>query len=238
MATSREILKAIDLADKFGTSLDVVLDLGTSAILGDPEDFAVSDEEIEEWRKTIHFIENIVKAKQQPSREFSPDAIEKIGEILGEDWVDECLTRLELKMVPGIVRRWRALKAIGLATLPSTKVTDYLRQAINCYLHGLPTAASILCRSVLQFSLEESLPTLGGIDISKLDKKDWLKTLIDSAGTENLLAVRIVRKAHNIRIVGNKAAHRNVCEESKALTLIRDTAEVLTCLYGVSKLAR
>lgn len=234
MTTSREILKAIDLADKVGTTLDVVLDLGTSAIEGDPEDFARPAEQVNERREIIQFVDSFVQAKQHPSREFSPEAIDKMGEILPEDWVDDYFTRLELKMVPGIVRRWKALRAIGLTSLPNTKVTDYLQQAINCYLHGLPTAASILCRSVLQFSLEEAVPNLGGIDISKLGKQDWLMTLIDTAGRLSLLTAVVVRKAHKIRTTGNRAVHKNVSEEGKALTLIRDTGEVLACLYGTS----
>jgi len=238
MAISREVLKAIDLADKVGTTLDVVLDLGTSAILGDPADFASPPEEIEERQNIIQLVETIVEAKRRSSREFSPEAIDRIGERLPEKLADEYFTRLELKMVPGIVRRWRVLRAIGLTGLPNAKVTDYLRQAINCYLHGLPTAASILCRSVLQFSLEEALSGLGGIDISKLDKRDWLKTLINCADRLNLLAAGVVEKAHRIRKIGNRAVHKNVCEEREALTLIRHTGDVLSCLYRTSKLGR
>ena len=40
-----------------------------------------------------------------------------------------------------------------------------------CYLHGLPTAAAILCRTVLQFALEEVISNVGGVRHEKIDRR-------------------------------------------------------------------
>ena len=122
----------------------------------------------------------IVKAKQTPTRDVSNELIQVIVDALGEKVLNEFFTRLELQMIPDMVRRWKKLRALNFVGLPERRVSDYLRQATTCYLNGLPTATAILCRTVLQFALEEAIPTLGGIrlEVNRHDRHNWLVNLI------------------------------------------------------------
>ncbi len=159
--------------------------------------------------------------------------------ILGDGALNECFTRLELQMIPEIVRRWKNLRAIRVVLLPSRKeVADYLRQATTCYLHGLPTAAVILCRTVLQFTLEDVIPNVGGVSFGEVDRRDWLMKLIKLASSTKTLPPELATKAHHIRKKGRDAAHKGTCSEAAALATIRETADVLTHIYGTPKHGR
>jgi len=109
-----------------------------------------------------------------------------------------------------------------------------MRQATTCYLYGLPSAATALCRTVLQFALEEAFATRGGISLhlSKIDRKDYLKKIINFARSSKVLSPRLTTTAHEIREAGNNSIHTSACNESEALTTIKKTGEVLEHIYG------
>jgi hypothetical protein len=56
--------------------------------------------------------------------------------------------------------------------------------------------------------------------------------LINLASTTKTLPPDLVAKAHHIRKVGKEAAHSGTCSEAIALAMIKETADVLTHIYG------
>lgn len=240
MGTSREILSFLDLLDKVGTDLGYVDGYVHDIARDDPKAFRfLNATEVKAAQDIRTIVSSIVKARQEPSRELTDEMIQSILGILGDRALDECFARLELKMVPEIVRRWKNLRAVQVILLPSRKeVADYLRQATTCYLHGLPTAAVILCRAVLQFTLEDAIPNLGGVSLGEVDRRDWLMKLINLASGTKTLPPELVTKAHHIREVGNEAAHSGTCNETLALATIKEAADVLTHIYGTPRHGR
>jgi hypothetical protein len=236
MATSGEILSFLDVLDEVGTDLDYVQGYVRDIASDEPETFRFREPaDVEDAKRIRAIVAHIVQASQGPSRQLTDDLIRCVVEILGEEDLDRCFTRLELQMIPSVVKRWKELRALRVVLLPGEKVTAYLRQATACYLYGLPTAAAILCRAVLQFALEETIPTVGGVEIGRVDRQDWLMKLINLADKTRTLPTRLVTKAHRIREKGNEAAHSGGCSETRALTALKEAGEVLAHLYGTPK---
>lgn len=238
MATSGEILSLLDLLDEVGTDLGYVWGYVHDIARDEPETFRFRQPaDVEGTKKIRAAVSRIVKARQEPSRELRDDVIQDLVKILGDEVLDECFTRLELQVIPRIVQRWKELRALRVVLLPGEKVTAYLRQATACYLYGLPTAVAILCRAVLQFALEETISTIGGVELGKVDRQDWLMKLVNLAGGTKTLPPRLVTKAHHIRETGNEAAHSGACSETRAQTTLKEAGEVLAHLYGTPKKA-
>jgi hypothetical protein len=148
-------------------------------------------------------------------------------EALGGDAVvdsgllDEFFTVEALRRVGESVDRWRRLRETTLVVQPGRKVTRYLRHATICYLVGLSDAATVLCRSVLEFALKET-------DDVPLEEDVKLDELIDK-----VLSSELATKAHRVRRRGNASLHRSSADENEALVQLRETGEVLSHLYGL-----
>lgn len=241
MALSKEILNLLDLIDKIdGIDIDYLEDFLRCEVESGSlsEMFKFLDaEQVKELKTARGLAHKRVKAKQGPSRELSNELIETLDGILqneGDEILNEYFTRLELQRIPGTVARWKKLTKTPVVLFPGEKVTEYMRQATTCYLYGLPSAAAVLCRTVLEFALKEKFGQLGGISklIDKVDKKDYLEKLINFAANTKILSAELVGTAHDIREVGNKAIHASTCTEIEAFEAIKNTGEILTHIYG------
>jgi len=223
MATSKELRALLTLMDEKGTNIQLPISIVEGLHDADPE--SIPDPEDVELRKFLReVIAQVVKAKQEPTREFSDELMKCMEQHLGDDALDECFTRLELELIPGVVSRWKRLKVLSLVGIPREDVTRSLKQAIECYLHGLPTAAVILCRTVLQFALEERIPDVGGVPVTELSEKDYLLVLINLAGNAKVLSWDLIGEAHQVRIAGNEAAHeRKLLKDAEALEALQTT---------------
>ncbi len=231
MATSGGILSFLDLLDEVGTDLGYMSGYVHDTAQIDPKAFRfLNAAEVEEVRKLRAIVSRIVKARQEPCRELTDEMIQALVDVLGEQAFDECITRLELRMVPSIVTRWKKLRALHFVGFPEERVTEYLRQATTCYLHGLPTAAVILCGAVLEFSLEEAVGALGGTP-PRGSEKGLLAGLINGAGETHTLPPRMIPIAKRIQARRNRAVHKGAFSEDEALAVMRDTREVLKHLY-------
>lgn len=95
-----------------------------------------------------------------------------------------------------------------------------------------------MCRALLQFTLEDAIPNLGGVSLGEVDRRDWLMKLIKLASSTKTLSPELVAKAHHIREVGNEAAHSGTCDEALALATIKQASDVLTHIYGAPRHSR
>jgi hypothetical protein len=142
--------------------------------------------------------------------------------------LNEYFTLELLYIVPGVVRRWKQLRELTVGLIPGPRVTDYLRQATICYLYGMPSAASILCRAALEFALEERfIEVLGGSS-----RRSDLDGLIQSCRSKGLLTEQLAVTADLVRRAGNRAIHQATSTETEALTQIQRTGDILIHLYG------
>lgn len=233
MARSIEILSLIRLLDETGWSVQDCMDYIREGAQSNPD---ISPGERAEGVENIHkiraVISSLLNAKRAPQRELSDEIIQKVLEIFGDEDLDEYLTILELKGVPGIVTRWKKLRVLQVVLLPGERVTDYVRQATTCYLYGLYNAAAILCRAVLQFALEEAFQRRGGLDLSRVGRRDYIDSLIKFALNTKIISPELAGQAHKIRKIGNDSVHKANCSEAKALDAIGYTGRVLAGIYG------
>ncbi len=252
MALSKEILNLLDLIDKIdGIDIDYLEEFLRCEVESGSlsEMFKFLDaEQVKELKTARTLVGKVAKTKEVPvlSRELNDEFIEEVFGMLhkGDEILDEHFTHLELQMIPDTIARWKKLTRVQIVRFPEKKVTDYMRQATTCYLYGLPSAAAVLCRTVLEFTLEEKLGDFGGISKLKGNsdrKDDRLFNLIKTAGITKVGKTKIlsgefdlVRKAHDIREVGNNAIHKNTCTEEEALEAIKNTGEILSHIYGRS----
>jgi hypothetical protein len=235
MPQSTEILSLLQLLDEVGTTIGYLSGYVHDMDKEQPGYFRVLNaDEVKDAQILQRFTSSLVKAKREPERELTDEMIQHLIGILGDEFLDEHFTILELKRVLGIVKRWKKLRAFKVVLLPGEKVTHYLRQATTCYLYGLPDAAVILCRAVLQFALQEGLAAPGGIslDLSGVDRKDYLEKLINFARNKRVLSDDLTTRAHRIRKLGNKSVHQSNCSDSDALGAIKESGEVLAHIYG------
>ncbi len=237
MATSRELISLMDFIDETGNTPSDLVNFASWMREDHPEHWPEpSPEDIDTVKGLRKLVSKIIRAKQEPTREVSDEVIESVVKLLGDEYIDHALTRLELEAVPGIVGRWKKLRTLSLVGVPTDRVTSHLRQAITCYLHGLPTASVILCRAVLEYALQECIfNVVGGIKLDAVNKKDWLEKLINLAEKSKVLPLGLVGKAHRIRKAGNNAAHEGSASERDALDQIRNTLDILQAVYHAPK---
>lgn len=240
MAQSKDILDLLDLLDEIGLDIGFLWGFvhDESRKGGQLSDFCHSGD-VKEVKQARDLLRALVKSKQGSVRGRADELIQELSSVVKDGLLDETITRLELQEVPGIVARWKKLRTISTVPLPGEKVEAYLRQATTCYLYGLLDAAVALCRSVLQFALEEKFGTVGGMSLalSEISRDHYLEKLINFAQHAKIESARILtpglaRKAHKIRVDGNRSLHTSSRTESAALTTIEDAAEILSYIYG------
>ena len=237
MTTSRDVLSLIDLLDEVGTDVAYLQGYVGDMAASDPGYFrTVTPSEMEDVKALRRLIARVVQAKRAPSREVSDEVVQVVTDTLGDEYVDECFTRLELPLIPGMVARWKKLRALRFVGFPEDRVSDYLGQATTCYLHGLPTASVILCRAVLEFVLQQAMSALGGVSLrAKRKGESDLTYRINVAAEMGLFPPGIVSKAKRIRDKGGKAVHHGMCSEGEALSTLTATREVLGQVYKTPK---
>ncbi len=238
MAQSKDVLDLLDLLDKIGLDIGFLWGFvhDESKKGGQLFDYC-KFEEGNDVKQTRDLLTHLWKSRQGSVLRGRDELFQKLSKVVQDEHLNETITRLELWEVPGIVGRWKKIRTIPTRFIPGEKVEAYLRQAVTCYLYGLPNAAAGLCRSVLQFALEEALEKLGGIDLGGIRCKDYLFNLIDFASKMKIKNTEILpdplpRKAHEIREVGNKSLHTSGLSDSKALATLEQTAEILSHIYG------
>ncbi len=237
MARSQELLQLLRSLDQAEVGVQYLIE-HLQDLMADYPPYQSDEEraEAEETRKDIRRLtEQFVKIKQEPiPLKFGDAGLKALEGFVDKELLDEYFTIRLLGSVRGIVSRWGRLKALRIVLLPGAKVTQYLSQAITCYLHGLYDAAVVLCRAVLEFALREKLGTLGGVKPGSLE----LEHVIDFCRNARILSDELTGKAHRVRRVGNDAIHRTICSESEALAQIRETGEILESLYGSGAVGR
>ena len=109
---------------------------------------------------------SVTKSKWQPT-----DTVYDLERFLAavsksiDDPLDDYVTTVALREVPGAVARLKQLSAVHLAKGPGQEITNYFRQAVACYVCGLNDAVAVLSRSALEFALRDTLTQRGLLPI-------------------------------------------------------------------------
>ena len=233
MTTSEGLLRLLDALHRAEVLPEYLLDHLEDMIADDPP-YPTPAERAEAERLDVQIrslIEELVRRRKEPGRYPANAYLDASALPDLDDLLDEHFTRQLLANIPDITNRWKLLRSLSLVLLPGDRTTSALREALNCYLYGLPNAAVALCRSVLEFALLEKLGSLGGVQPDRPN----LDGLINYFEKLKMLTGKGLSVANRIRSRGNNAIHRKGCSEDDALDQIRDTAVILGFLYGTPR---
>ena len=169
---------------------------------------------------------------RQLARKYSvvTDALKTLRDILEWD-LDDCLSRVMVSEVPRMVSRALQLEPMSIERSPGADENAYLREATRCYLYGLFNASVALSRSALEQVLSSKIPKP-----LQAAGEDSLQALIKIARSSILKqATGICDRADGIRRKANGIVHGRTCKGSEALTVLKDTRDIIVCLYRNSR---
>lgn len=139
--------------------------------------------------------------------------------------LNELYCRYFLREVPGIVERTIKMRHLTLPNVPRSEFA-YLREAVNCYLLGLPHAAVVMARAALEDCLRDRLAkhvgksTVAGLKLNELIKDRTLH-----------LSPQEQKWAHNVQNPANIVLHNRTAGApvaiDVALTVIEDARELI-----------
>jgi hypothetical protein len=139
-----------------------------------------------------------------------------------------------LELVEPAVLRATHLRECVVSALSSEEADRYLDEATRCYFYGLFTACAVMCRSVLEEAIKQTLPPL-------LDRQ--VRTRYRNAATlgnllheinNNLLLMGIdpefPRIANQVNDVGKRAVHQGLLSEDEARECLQNARRALQLL--------
>jgi hypothetical protein len=155
---------------------------------------------------TQEFLDSYLRRLLAWRKTFAPQAVEmdvfNNEEVFGPTFLDSLLCRDLLRQVPDIADRTRKLRLLTLEGV-SDEGFVHLREAANCYLHGLPEAAVALARAAVEFPLRKATGrVIGESTVAGLELID----VINRFGAK-LLSPEAVNRAHLVRKSANSVLH-------------------------------
>jgi hypothetical protein len=156
---------------------------------------------------------------------------EEDGAIVGPKEVlsvalDDYLCRKFVADVPTIAERVMRLDRLVTLDDPSPEVHNYFRQAMRCYVMGIPLAAAALSRACLEQAMRERVPYATSTMM--------LDTLITAAGRFRTLDVIQLQLADDVRTTGNEVMHKGACADEEAFGIILKVRALVEALYGAA----
>jgi hypothetical protein len=137
--------------------------------------------------------------------------------------LDELYCRDVLRQVPGMVKRTRDLKPLSLAGV-SGEIFVYLREAANCYIRELPSAAVALARAAVEAQLREAASRRLGHNTVR---KKGLRNLLENFRVQRLLTPEKRKLAHKVRMVANNVLHNNEPSNSSEALEVLEAARLV-----------
>jgi hypothetical protein len=124
-----------------------------------------------------------------------------------------------------MVERTLSLAARTLDGIPDDESFFYLKEAVKCYLHGLPEASVALARAAVEAGLRKrASKAVGKEAVAAAD----LKRVIDEYSSKARLLSREGRaRAHRVRVAANDILHQRSRGTPDALRAVEDAREVI-----------
>ena len=160
---------------------------------------------IVEWRKT-----------------FAP--VEGFDALPAPVVLDDLYCRELLLAVSDMVERTRTLSNLVLSNLPDDESFVYLREAANCCLFGLPSAAVALAGAAVEESLRKRCSERFGRRAALAEK---FHQLVEDAARGRLLSRAGLARVRKIQDAANRVLHREPTRSDEALTVVEDARSVI-----------
>ena len=155
---------------------------------------------------------------------FAPATWSGVHESLKPELLDELYCRELLRTVPEIVRRTRDLATLTLEEIADDESFAYLKDAANCYVLGLPSAAVALGRAAVEMALRRACAVQYGRATIVTEK---LNQLIEYAARAKLLTGNRERRARRIQTAANRVLHQRPATSQDALAVLEDARVVI-----------
>jgi hypothetical protein len=174
--------------------------------------------------KSRSLLDNFTRKLMEWRKTFHPRPLEPEVEVFGEaTMLDQVYARDLLAAVPEYVRRTQSLRQVTLPGVRKSEAVAYLREAANCYIHGLCEACVALARSALELELRARVGKLVGEQAATATKLD---DLIDRYGPR-LLSRQGLSDARAVRRAGNQVLHVGATDSGKALATLESARRVI-----------
>ena len=180
--------------------------------------------------KSRSLLDNFTRKLMEWRKTFQPRPLEPEIDVFGDStMLDQVYTRDLLAAVPEYVKRTQALRQVTLSGMRESEAVAYLREAANCYIHGLCQACVALARSALELALRARVAKLVGEQAASASE---LKDLIDRYGPK-FLSKENVSDATAVRKAGNSVLHVGATDCDKALATLESARRVILQLSTV-----
>ena len=170
--------------------------------------------QLAEWRKTF---------APRPQQEWDDDLV--------PSFVDQVYCRDLLRAVPEMVERTRKLAQLTLPEIEDQKSFAYLREAVDCYIRGLPQAAIALSRAAVEARLKVAASKQYGR--KAVDEAGLSKIINDFAVRLRLLSRSGQQRVKKVKDAGDKVLHSDPAEaDTAAFEVLEAARAVLLELRG------
>ena len=134
---------------------------------------------------------------------------------------------------PAVLRATHLRECV--VTAPSSEEADrYLDEATRCYFFGLFTACAVMCRSVLEEAIKQTLPTkLARLVRTRYHNAATLGNLLHEINNNLLLTgidADFPRVANQVNDAGKKAVHQGLLSEDEARVCLQSSRQALQLL--------
>lgn len=164
-------------------------------------------------------------------RENSDDRREVGGDVSEAGSLDCYYASEVLQKLETVVSRAVRLDRISVEALPNSEVQRYFQEAHDCHLYGFDIASTVLCRAILESSLEQLIPPQDRTGMS-------LVGAVDLALQRGYLTEERASWARQVATAGNRAIHdyqrfqRTYGKPDEVQGLLLKTRAVIADLYS------
>jgi len=174
----------------------------------------------------------IIKAPSPFSTKIIFDLIGRMSAAYGSKVLEQCILIKKINEVPGIAERAMEIRPVVVRKRPNKNIYYYYEQCINCYINGLIEAASVMARSVLDYSLREKLRTNNKVAyITFVKGNDKLYYLIETCKDNNILTNDLYDIALKVKRKGDDAVHKRPLDVNEVKLQIEYLGIILEHLY-------
>ncbi len=139
-----------------------------------------------------------------------------------------------LELVEPAVLRATHLRECVVTTASSEEADRYLDEATRCYFFGLFTACAVMCRSVLEEAIKQTLPAVLSRQIrTRYRNAATLGNLLHEVNNNLVLSgieADFLRVANQVNDVGKKAVHLGLLSEDEARACLQNARQALQLL--------
>jgi hypothetical protein len=180
--------------------------------------------------KWTQFIRRLYRrGKIVETESSSTEGLRNIVDLVCSNWmpIDEFFAIEAVSNIDPLAERFMELRAIFIHSKPPEEAREHLIEATQCYLQGFYQASIIICRSVVEYVLDNELEKKG----QPTDQHLYL--IVDNARKEKIIDSRLSSVAHSLRKAGRDAIHRKrLFLREDALKYLEDTKNILQHVYG------